>query len=412
MAQANAEPSSSAKAKPLRPIFADLHVHIGRTSRDQPVKISASRDLTFRSIAREASERKGVGLIGVIDCHSPGVQADIRDCLDSGEMEEAAGGGIRYRDTVILLGCELEVMEPGGGPFHLLAYLPTFEAMQGWTEWMAPRMTNVNLSSQRIRATAREVQQELLARGGKLAPAHIFTPHRGLLGCSADRLSDRLGPEGVAAVELGLSADTAMASRLSQLDRFPFLTNSDAHSTGMIARECNELILEEPTFTEWVRALEGLDGRGIAANIGLHPKLGKYHTTYCASCKQAVQGEAEAEAVCPNCGSGRLVRGVAGRIAQLADRGPEEAARQQMPKRPPYRHQVPLKFFPGVGPKLLEKLLTGLGTEMDILHRLPLEDIAAAAGEKIASLIVAAREGKLDLESGSGGTYGRIRGER
>ncbi|CAM3781137.1 endonuclease Q family protein [Cohnella lubricantis] len=433
---ADIAPNPSA-GQPLRSIFADLHVHIGRTSRDEPVKISASRSLTFRSIAHEASERKGVGLVGVIDCHSPAVQRDIQDCLDSGEMEEAEGGGIRYRDTVILLGCELEVMEPGGGPYHLLAYLPTFEAMQGWTAWMAPRMKNVNLSSQRLRTTAREVQTELLARGGKLVPAHIFTPHRGLLGCSADRLSDRLELEGIAAVELGLSADTAMASRLSQLDRYPFLTNSDAHSTGMIGRECNELVMAEPTFEEWVLALEGRDGRGIAANIGLHPKLGKYHTTYCASCKQAVGEEADTEAVCPRCGSQRLVRGVAGRIEQLADRGagegdvsvvspsaqlppsanPPHSPQQSHPpkhppKRPPYRQQVPLKFFPGVGPKLLDRLLAGLGTEMDILHRLPIEAIAAVAGEKLAKQILAAREGKLELESGSGGTYGRIRGDQ
>lgn len=392
----------------MRTIFADLHVHIGRTSRDEPVKISASRGLTFRAIAQEASERKGIALVGVIDCHSPGVQDDIRDCLMTGEMEELAGGGIRYRDTVILLGCELEVMEAGGGPFHLLAYLPTFEAMQGWTAWMAPRMKNVRLSSQRIRATAREVQAELLARGGVLVPAHIFTPHRGLLGCSADRLDARLEPEGIAAVELGLSADTAMASRLTQLDRYAYLTNSDAHSTGMIGRECNELTLAEPTFAEWALALAGRDGRRIAANIGLHPKLGKYHTTYCASCRKAVSSEAEAEAVCPSCGSQRLVRGVAGRIDQLADRG----AGEPRPPRPPYRHQVPLSFFPGVGPKLRERLLTGLGTEMDILHRMPIENIAAAAGEKLAALIAAARAGTLELESGSGGTYGRIRAER
>jgi uncharacterized protein (TIGR00375 family) len=390
----------------LQTYFADLHVHIGRSDGGQPVKISASRDLTFRSIAKEASERKGVRMIGVIDCHSPAVQVDIERCLDSGEMEEAEGGGIRYRDTVILLGAEMEIREPDGGPFHLLVYLPNLNQMKLWTDWMKPRMKNVMLSSQRIRSTARELQSELHARGGVLVPAHVFTPHRGLLGCSADRLADRLDPEGIDAVELGLSADTNMADRISELTRYPFLTNSDAHSTGMIGRECNELRLAEPSFTEFTRALRGEDGRNIIANYGLHPQLGKYHTTYCSACRKAVTGGTEAETAeaCPSCGSRKLIRGVAGRVDQLADR-----ARPQHPAgRPPYRQQVPLSFFPGVGKVLLNKLLAEVGTEMEVLHRSSEESLAGAAGGRIAAAIMAAREGRLAFQSGSGGDYGKL----
>ncbi|MFC5467848.1 endonuclease Q family protein [Cohnella suwonensis] len=388
----------------LAPVFADLHVHIGRSQDGKPVKISGSKDLTFRNIAREASERKGIELVGVIDCHSPAVQAEMEACLDAGDMQEVEGGGIRYRRTTILPGIEMEVKEEGGGPFHLLGYLPTLEAMKEWTEWMKPRVTNVSLSSQRVRASARELQRELLDRGGLLVPAHVFTPHRGLLGCSADRLSDRLDPDGIAAVELGLSADTEMAGTLSELDVYPFLTNSDAHSAGMIGRECNELLLAEPTFEELAKALMGAEGRRIVANFGLHPRLGKYHTTYCRVCGKAVPGAEASTGGCPFCGSLKLVRGVEGRIAQLADRN---VAPPEVP-RPPYRAQVPLSFFPGVGPATREKLFAEAGTEMDVLHRLPEASIAAVAGSKAASLIIAAREGKLDFAAGNGGTYGAI----
>lgn len=409
----------SAPVLSLQSIFADLHVHIGSSASGLPVKISASRGLTFQSIAHEASVRKGVRLIGVIDCHSPAVQDDIMRLLDAGEMEEAEGGGIRYRDTVILMGAEMEIREPGGGPFHLLGYLPNLQAMQSWTEWMKPRMKNVQLSSQRIHSTARELQNELLARGGLLAPAHVFTPHRGLLGCSADRLEDRLDPGGIAAVELGLSADTEMAERLSQLDRYPFLTNSDAHSTGMIARECNELLLREPSFDEFAKALRGEEGRGILANYGLHPRLGKYHTTWCLNCHKAVPDglprEAAAQETCPACGSLKLVRGVAERIAQLADRGAEAAAgvppqssSAARTLQPPYWRQVPLSFFPGVGPRMRDRLLSEVGTEMEVLFRATHEQLAAVTGEKIAGLILAAREQRVDFAAGSGGTYGKL----
>jgi len=389
----------------LTPCFADLHVHIGRSQDGQPVKISGSKDLTFRNIAKEAYERKGIELIGIIDCHSPAVQKDIMDCLHSGEMEEIEGGGIRYRGTTIVLGTEMELKEEGGGPFHLLGYLPDLQSMLEWTAWMAPRVTNVNLSSQRIRVPARELQEELLARGGLLVPAHVFTPHRGLLGCSADRLADRLDPEGIAAIELGLSADTDMAGYLSELDRYPFLTNSDAHSTGMIGRECNELLLNEPSFAEFAKALKGADGRTIVANYGLHPELGKYHTTYCNACRKAVSKADETAGVCPFCGSAKLTRGVSGRIRQLADR--ERSAHSE--GRPPYRQQVPLSFFPGLGPAKRERLFAEVGTEMDVLHRIPRDEIVPVTGEKIADLIVEAREGRLSFTSGSGGSYGSIR---
>ncbi|TVY04659.1 endonuclease Q family protein [Cohnella terricola] len=389
----------------LSPCFADLHVHIGRSQDGQPVKISGSKDLTFRNIAKEAYERKGIELIGIIDCHSPAVQKDIMDCLHSGEMEEIEGGGIRYGGTTIVLGTEMELKEEGGGPFHLLGYLPDLHAMLEWTAWMAPRVTNVNLSSQRIRVPARELQDELLARGGLLVPAHVFTPHRGLLGCSADRLADRLDPEGIAAIELGLSADTDMAGYLSELDRYPFLTNSDAHSTGMIGRECNELLLSEPSFAEFAKVLKGADGRKIVANYGLHPELGKYHTTYCNACRKAVTKAEETSGVCPFCGSVKLTRGVSERISQLADR--ERSV--LIDGRPPYRQQVPLSFFPGLGPAKRERLFAEVGTEMDVLHRISRDEIAPVTGEKIADLIVDARDGLLSFSSGSGGSYGSIR---
>ncbi|XID94184.1 endonuclease Q family protein [Paenibacillaceae bacterium WGS1546] len=396
------------KKKPavrLRGCFADLHVHIGRSEDGRPVKISGSRNLTFRNIAKEASERKGIELIGVIDCHSPAVQADIAECLRSGEMEELPDGGIRYRGTTLLLGAEMEVKEEGGGPFHLLGYLPNLEAMRDWTAWMTPRVTNVVLSSQRVRATARELQDELTARGGILVPAHVFTPHRGLLGCSADRVADRLDPERVAAIELGLSADTEMAGRLSEMDRYAFLTNSDAHSPGMIGRECNELLLAEPSFREFAKALANEEGRRILANYGLHPQLGKYHETSCARCRRAVpEARAEELGACPHCGSARLTRGVSGRVRQLADR----KRSKQPAHRPPYRPQVPLSFFPGLGPAKRDRLFAEVGTEMDVLHRVPKEAIASVTGEKIAELIVRARDGKAAFASGSGGTYGRI----
>ncbi|WP_308639069.1 endonuclease Q family protein [Paenibacillus silvisoli] len=393
-------------AKELDRVFADLHLHIGRTERGEPVKISGSANLTFRNIAYEAAVRKGIGLLGVIDCHSPGVQRDIEGLLDAGEMEEIDGGGIRYRDTTILLGSEIEVRDAGFGTAHHLIYLPDFAGMKAFTEWLAKSMRNVQLSSQRLYVPTRELQQEVKGRGGLFIPAHIFTPHKSLFGSCSDRLGDTLDPSLVDAVELGLSADSEMAGLIPDLDKLPFLTNSDAHSLAKIGREYNELRLREPSFQELKLALTGTEGRAITANYGLNPALGKYHRTYCVNCGSLAEDAQDAER-CPQCGSLKQVRGVLERITELGALAgrtgpcvPED--------RPRYVYQVPLEFIPGIGKVTLRKLLDRFGSEMNILHDASVEAIAEIAGEAPAAAIAAARGGDLELQAGGGGKYGKV----
>ncbi|WP_340024562.1 endonuclease Q family protein [Paenibacillus sp. FSL K6-1096] len=388
----------------LQSIYCDLHVHIGRTSEGQAVKISGSRDLTFAGIAKEAAERKGIGLIGIIDSHAPGVLRDIRAALDSGEMELAAGGGIAYRGTTILLGTEIEIREPGRKECHVLAFMPDLAAMEDFSKWMSAHMRNVNLSSQRLYAPSRVLQDEITGRGGLLIPAHIFTPHKGLYGCAAERMAELFELERIAAVELGLSADSGMAGYLSELDRYSFLTNSDAHSLGKIGREYNVIEMREPSFQELKLALQRAEGRRVSANFGLNPRLGKYHRTYCAGCGSIIDEAYATSERCPYCGSPKLVQGVLDRILHIADR-----SQPQVPAhRPPYHYQVPLEFIPGLGKRKLNLLLEAFGTEMNILHRADEAGLAAVAGAELAGLIALARTGKLALSSGGGGTYGKV----
>ncbi|MNM86919.1 hypothetical protein D3C81_990880 [compost metagenome] len=392
------------KQSNLGTYYADLHIHIGRTEQGAPVKISGSRDLTFANIAKEAAERKGIQLIGIIDCHSPGVQDDILTCLDTGEMQELPDGGISYRDTTILLGSELEIREPGMGPAHLLAFFPYLKTMQSFTEWLKVRMKNVTLSSQRVYAPAKVLQEEVYARGGVIIPAHIFTPHRSIYGSCAPRIADVLDPDLISAVELGLSSDSEMAGWISELDRYTFLTNSDAHSLKKIGREYNKLALAEPTYGEFVKALASVDGRGVEGNFGLNPRLGKYHRTYCSSCNYIIDEAHVSVERCPYCGKTKLVRGVLDRIISIADRN----APQVPENRPPYHYQVPLEFIPGLGPAKLELLLHAFGTEMNILHRVTYQELSDVVGDDLASKICDARAGNLRLETGGGGIYGKV----
>ncbi len=389
----------------MRQVYADLHIHIGRTNLGRPVKITAARDLTFENIAKECATRKGIELAGVVDCGSPAVIADIEALVQGGEMVELPAGGLRYRDaTTVLLGCELETAEENGGVSHHVSFFPALEPLKVYVGLLKRLVTNLELSSQRCRAPARQLLRMTLSAGGAFVPAHAFTPHKSVYGSCVRRLSEMFGDEvgELAGIELGLSADSFLADRIAELAEITFVSNSDAHSLPKIAREYNVLWLEDASYSEVMMALRRDGGRKVLANYGLDPRLGKYHRTYCTECK-VIGSTAPPIMTCPVCGGSDVVRGVLDRIAEIADypepRPPEH--------RPPYHYQVPLQFLPGIGAVTLGKLLNRFGTEMRVLHEADREDLVRTIGEKAADQIIRAREGTLPLRPGGGGHYGK-----
>ncbi len=383
----------------------DLHVHIGRSDSGRPVKITASRDLTFENIAIECARRKGVDVVGVVDCASPPVLQDIRRLVDDGEMVEHPGGGLRYRDQVtVILAAEFETFEPGGGQSHHVSYFPSVAALEGFSHEISGHVTNLELSSQACRMPARELLDMAGGFGAIFVPAHCFTPHRSPYGSCVERLSTMFGDawEAIPAIELGLSADTFLADRIGELAEKSFLSNSDAHSLPKIGREYNIVEMQKPSFEELRMALAREAGRRIEANFGLDPRLGKYHRTFCESCERIAPGEPPVME-CQLCGSEDVTRGVLDRIVQIADFADARAPGH----RPPYQYQVPLEFVPGVGTVTLNKLINRYGSEMAVLHEASPDELVQTVGEKIAGLIVQGREGTLPLKPGGGGRYGK-----
>ena len=63
----------------------------------------------------------------------------------------------------------------------------------------------------------------------------------------------------------------------------------------------------------------------------------------------------------------------------------------------------------GFGSKTIEKMLNHFETEMNILHKLSFDDLEAVVGEKNARNIINAREGKMKVQEGGGGIYGKNR---
>ena len=391
-------------------VFADLHVHIGRSETGKPIKITAAKSLNFANIAKECEERKGINIVGIIDCASPYVIEDIEKFLKTGDAYELEDGGIIYKDKVcILLGSEVETSERGrngkSGAAHNVCFFPHLKDIKAFSQEMSHHIKNITLSTQRANISGYELIDIVEKYNGILIPAHIFTPFKSYYGNCTDRLKDVFKEkyEKIFAVELGLSSDTFLADMISELEGKTFVTNSDAHSLPKIAREYNKMLVEDISFKEVVKALKNEEGRKILANYGLDPKLGKYHRTHCDNCDSTIETKEPVE-VCPKCGSEKVTFGVFDRIELIKDKETTKSPEN----RPPYIYQIPLSFIPGVGGKTIEKLLNNFETEMNILHKLSENDIEAIVGEKIAKNIVNAREGNMKVESGGGGNYGKI----
>lgn len=392
-------------------VFADLHVHIGRSETGKPIKITAARSLNFANIAKECANRKGINIVGIIDCASPYVIEDIDNFLKTGDAYELKDGGIIYKDKVcILLGSEVETSEVGrngkSGAAHNVCFFPFLKDIKGFSQEMSTHIKNITLSTQRSNVSGYELIDIVERYNGILIPAHIFTPHKSYYGNCTDRLQNIFKEkyDKIFAVELGLSSDTFLADTISELENKTFVTNSDAHSLPKIAREYNKLQVEDISYKEVVKALKGEDGRKVIANYGLDPKLGKYHRTYCDSCNQAIETKEPVE-ICPKCGSNKVTFGVFDRIELIKDKKKTKSPEN----RPPYIYQIPLNFIPGVGGKTIEKLIDHFETEMNILHKLSKDDIEAFAGEKIANNIERARSGGMKVQSGGGGVYGKVK---
>ena len=393
----------------MNEIYADLHIHIGRSENGKPIKITGARSLNFANIAKECFERKGIDVAGVIDCASPYVLEDIDNFLVNGDAYELEDGGIIYKDKVcMILGSEIETAEKNEdgrtGSAHNCCYFPKLKDMKAFSEEMSHHIKNITLSTQRCDMSGYDLIDVVEKHNGILIPAHIFTPFKSYYGNCTQRL-ERIFKEKysrIKAVELGLSADTEIADEISELKDKYFVTNSDAHSLPRIAREYNKLLVENISFKEVFKAILHEDGRKVVENYGLDPKLGKYNRSFCEDCQKSIQ-TAPPAFKCDKCGGTNITMGVYDRIEVIKDQDSKSPKHRAF-----YHYQIPLSFIPGVGPKAIDKLLDTFGSEMVILNKVSKDDIEAVVGEKLANIIEKARKGNLGISAGGGGTYGKV----
>lgn len=387
----------------MRKIYADLHIHVGSAG-SKPVKITASRKLTLENIIFVDAVRKGLDMVGVVDCASPLVSEELEAMLNDGRLKEHPRGGFMAANGVMLIAAaEAETREG----IHIIIYLPDLPNLKKYQKYIASRVTNQNLSTQRASAGIIEFINLAYICEGIFCFAHAFTPHKGVYGMLTDRLTKILGRDlaKVKVIELGLSSDINMADTIAETRDFTFLSNSDAHSSEKIGREYNLLRVADNNFQELKLALHNEAGRKVIANYGMDPVMGKYHRSYCTNCEFIMEDEPPIF-ICPQCGSSStVVKGVFDRIVEIRDyKEPRHPV-----GRPVYNYRVPLKELPGVGAKTLNKFYTFFDNEIKILERESVDDIARIINPDIALMINKMRAGRLQIIPGGGGYYGKVK---
>jgi uncharacterized protein (TIGR00375 family) len=253
-------------------------------------------------------------------------------------------------------------------------------------------------------------------------PAHAWTPWFSLFGAFSgfDRVEDcyQDTTRHILALETGLSSDPPMNWRLSTLDKFALVSNSDSHShwPWRIGREANVFELERLTYNEVIDAVQKKDPNRFKFTIETNPAYGKYHWTGHRNCNVSLPPQ---EAIkfgnrCPVC-RGKLTKGVEQRVEELADRPVGFKPANPIG----FMHLLPLSeiiaatlgaTYPSVQKvwDIYNALIAKFGDEYTVLMYSKLEEMAKIVEPRIAETIVRVREENVKIQPGYDGVYGQL----
>ncbi|MBN1559277.1 UvrD-helicase domain-containing protein [candidate division KSB1 bacterium] len=407
---------------------ADLHIH-SHYSR------ATSRQLDLEHLS-SWGQMKGLRVIATGDITHPKWLAEMRE-----KLVESEGGFYHLRSNYarttqadVPPSCESDIHFVLSGEVstiykkkaktrkvHSVIFLPTFDAVEKLQKTL-DRLGNIHSDGRPILGLDTRDLLEITLETDPRAhfiPAHIWTPWFSVLGSKSgfdalEECFDDLTPY-IFALETGLSSDPPMNWRLSMLDAYTLVSNSDAHSPAKLAREAN-LFQTDLSYDALFAALKDKKSDAFGGTIEFFPQEGKYHLDghrKCHACTTPSE-TIKNKGLCPVCGK-PAVLGVSYRVEELADR-PQGYTPADVK---PFKSLIPLAEVlaevVGSGPstkrvdQLYHKLLRELGAELDILIELSLPDIQAVGGDLLMEAISRMRNGMIDPIPGYDGEYGVIK---
>ena len=401
-------------------VIADLHIH-GRYSR------ATSQKMCIEEIARFA-KIKGLNLVGTGDFTHPKWLKELEETLvydPNTELYRVAKNPelpVNFMITTevsTIFSFENEIRK-----VHHVILTPNVETARQINDKLAKYGNLTADGRPTLNLDAPHLVEEIMqiSRENMIFPAHAWTPWFSIFGafsgfntveeCYQDMTKH------IYALETGLSSDPPMNWRLSKLDKFALVSNSDSHSfwPWRIGREANVFELKKLSYKEVLDAIRLKDNEKFTFTIETDPAYGKYHWTGHRNCHVALSPQEAIKLgnICPVCRR-KLTKGVEQRVEELADRPagfkPDGAVS--------FIRLLPLSEIiatvVGVDSPTTQQvwniytlLVEKFGDEYSILIDASKEALCTVVDETIAEAIVRVREGRVKVVPGYDGVYGQL----
>ncbi len=400
--------------------IADFHIH-SRYSR------ASSERMNLDEIARFA-KMKGLNLVGTGDFTHPKWFVELSQTLcqdsNSGLYRNINNPSSPIHFMLTSEVCTIFNARNQSKKVHHVILAPHLEIVTQIND-VLKRFGDLSADGRPLlNMTAAQLVEEVMQISSKnvIFPAHAWTPWFSIFGAFSgfDNIEDCYGDmtKHIKALETGLSSDPPMNWRLSNLDKFTLVSNSDCHSfwPWRIGREANVFELKEITYREVTDTISQGDPARFKFTIETDPAYGKYHWTGHRNCNVSLSPK-EAQKfgnVCPVCRR-PLTKGVEQRIEELADR--PEGFRPK--EKPSYMRLLPLSEIiasvlrvdsPSAQAvwKIYNLLIERFGDEYSVLIDASKQALSEVVEPQIVDAVIKVREGSISVIPGYDGIYGRL----
>lgn len=437
--------------------LSDLHLH-SKYSRAVSPKMNLQ-------VMAEFARIKGLDILSASDWTHPlwfkEIQTQLEEAgqglyklkIQNSKVKDAGQKSKLEKDVLFLLSTEISSIYKQDDKLrriHSLVFAPDIGVAEKINKELLRRGCNlsadgrpiIGLSSKNLLEMILSIDERCL-----LIPCHVWTPHFGVYGSKSgfDSLDEAYGElsQYVYGIETGISSDPEMNWRIPEFANRSILSFSDAHSPANMGREATAFELEKPTYENIRVAIMRFSNKlsklpinqtenRIAYTIEFYPEEGKYHFSGHRNCKISLPPDdiREKGTVCPVC-QREFTEGVALRIEQLAgaefadfynEKISESGVKWYTDKthnHPPYvklvRFEQVIAAGFGTSPNTIKvksvyaEMIKLLGSEMDILLKIPLAEIEKIGGTNVSEALSRVRLGNIEINPGFDGEYGKVR---